>query len=66
MDYRYVSEQTENLKKCTSPAGMGDFSADYAIPRCSKNEEQIIEWLKDFAKSHNLACRSDAVGNTCY
>jgi dipeptidase D len=34
------------------------------IPRCSKNENQIIDWLKDFAKSHNLACRSDAVGNT--
>jgi dipeptidase D len=35
-----------------------------AIPRCSKNEEIIIEWLKDFAKNHNLACRGDAVGNT--
>ncbi|MCJ7730610.1 MAG: beta-Ala-His dipeptidase [Sedimentisphaerales bacterium] len=35
-----------------------------AIPRCSKNESQIIEWLKYFAKSHNLACRTDAVGNT--
>lgn len=34
------------------------------IPRCSKNEGQIIEWLKDFAKSRNLACRNDAVGNT--
>jgi dipeptidase D len=34
------------------------------IPRCSKNEGQIIEWLKDFAKSRKLACRSDAVGNT--
>ena len=34
-----------------------------AIPRCSKNEGQIIDWLKGFAKSRNLACRSDAVGN---
>jgi dipeptidase D len=34
-----------------------------AIPRCSKNEGQIIEWLKNFAKSRNLACRSDAVNN---
>jgi len=33
------------------------------IPRCSKNEERIIEWLRDFARSRNLACRSDAVGN---
>src|SRR4030042_5176872 len=34
-----------------------------AIPRCSKNEGRILNWLKDFAKSRNLACRSDAVGN---
>jgi len=33
------------------------------IPRCSKNEKQIIEWLKDYAKSRKLACRSDTVGN---
>jgi len=35
-----------------------------AIPRCSKNEGRILDWLKDFAKSRNLACRSDVVGNT--
>ncbi|MFH1369843.1 MAG: aminoacyl-histidine dipeptidase [Planctomycetota bacterium] len=34
------------------------------IPRCSKNEQKIIEWLEDFANSRNLTCRSDAVGNT--
>ena len=34
-----------------------------AIPRCSKNEGRILNWLKDFAKSRNLAFRSDAVGN---
>jgi dipeptidase D len=34
------------------------------VPRCSKNEGPIIEWLKDFADSRKLACRSDAVGNT--
>jgi len=34
-----------------------------AIPRCSKNEGQIIEWLKDLAKSRNLVCRSDDVDN---
>lgn len=34
------------------------------IPRCSKNESQIIEWLRSFAQSHNLACRTDSVGNT--
>ena len=34
------------------------------IPRCSKNEKQILDWLNSYAKNHNLACRSDAVGNT--
>jgi dipeptidase D len=33
------------------------------IPRGSKNEKQIIEWLKTIAKSRNLACRSDDVDN---
>ena len=33
------------------------------IPRGSKNEGQIIEWLKNFAKTRNLACRGDTVGN---
>jgi dipeptidase D len=34
-----------------------------AIPRCSKNEKQIIDWLKTIAKSRNLVCRSDDVNN---
>ena len=34
------------------------------VPRCSKNEEHIINWLKDFARGHNLTCRSDSIGNT--
>jgi dipeptidase D len=33
------------------------------IPRCSKEERQIIEWLKNYAQSRKLACRNDAVGN---
>jgi dipeptidase D len=33
------------------------------IPRGSKNEKQIMDWLRVLAKSRNLACRSDAVGN---
>jgi len=33
------------------------------IPRGSKNEKQIIAWLKDLAKKRNLACRSDDVDN---
>ncbi len=34
-----------------------------AIPRCSKNEKRIMEWLKTIAKSRNLAFRSDDVDN---
>jgi len=34
-----------------------------AIPRCSKNEKQIMDWLKNLAKSRGLACRSDDVDN---
>ncbi|MGA2324391.1 MAG: aminoacyl-histidine dipeptidase [Sedimentisphaerales bacterium] len=33
------------------------------IPRGSKNEKQIMAWLKELAKSRNLACRSDDVNN---
>ena len=34
-----------------------------AIPRCSKNEGRIMDWLKNLAKSRNLVCRSDDVDN---
>lgn len=33
------------------------------IPRPSKKEEKIREYLLNFAKSHNLAVKTDAVGN---
>ena len=33
------------------------------IPRRSKNEKQIMDWLKDLAKNRNLTCRSDDVNN---
>ncbi|MGA2678953.1 MAG: aminoacyl-histidine dipeptidase [Sedimentisphaerales bacterium] len=33
------------------------------IPRGSKNEKQIMDWLKGLAKSRNLAFRSDDVDN---
>ena len=34
-----------------------------AIPRCSKNEGQIIEWLKGFAREFKLVSRIDSAGN---
>ena len=33
------------------------------IPRGSKNEKQIMDWLKGLAKRRNLTCRSDDVDN---
>jgi len=34
------------------------------IPRCSKNEQRVIEWLKKYARERDLAWRTDAIGNT--
>jgi dipeptidase D len=34
-----------------------------AIPRCSKNEEQIGLWLKQWAETKQLAAKKDAAGN---
>ena len=33
------------------------------VPRPSKKEGRIIEFLVDFAKKHNLDYRKDAIGN---
>jgi dipeptidase D len=34
-----------------------------AIPRASKKEERVLEWLKSFANEHNLKLRQDKTGN---
>ena len=34
-----------------------------AIPRCSKHEEQIGQWLKQWAKTKQFAIKKDAAGN---
>ena len=33
------------------------------IPRPSKKEEKIRAYLVDFAKQHNLECKTDQTGN---
>lgn len=33
------------------------------IPRCSKNEDQIVSWLIDWAKGNNYEYKTDAVKN---
>ncbi len=39
------------------------FYAIGQIPRCSKHEEKIRQFLIDFAKSHNLEWKTDEAGN---
>ena len=39
------------------------FSEILAIPRPSKKEEKIIEYLENFAKNHNLKYKKDKAGN---
>ncbi|WP_367343559.1 aminoacyl-histidine dipeptidase [Methanomethylovorans sp.] len=34
-----------------------------SIPRCSKHEERIAKWLKEWAVLHGLSFRSDSVNN---
>jgi dipeptidase D len=51
------------LKEAKSQRVWEMFRKVSAIPRCSKNEARIIEWLKDFAAERKLACRADNTGN---
>ncbi|MCX7954640.1 MAG: aminoacyl-histidine dipeptidase [Bacteroidales bacterium] len=39
------------------------FEQILSIPRCSKKEEKIIEYLKNFAVQHNLEYKIDKAGN---
>jgi dipeptidase D len=39
------------------------FNEILAIPRPSKKEEHISEYLKAFAQKHNLPCKTDEAGN---
>ena len=34
-----------------------------AVPRPSKHEEKMIEWLQQFAQQHGLPCKVDKAGN---
>jgi dipeptidase D len=39
------------------------FAALNAVPRASKKEEEIIAFMQNFAKQHQLECFTDEVGN---
>ncbi len=58
-----VAKEKITLKEAKAQNVWEYFGQVSAIPRCSKNEKQIIDWLKGLAKKRDLACRSDDVDN---
>ncbi|MCP5105700.1 MAG: aminoacyl-histidine dipeptidase [bacterium] len=48
-------QKTKEILKC--------FEELSKIPRCSKNEQQIAEWLMNWAKKHNFEAKMDEVQN---
>ncbi|MBO7660367.1 MAG: aminoacyl-histidine dipeptidase [Bacteroidaceae bacterium] len=49
--------------KLTPKAVFDYFHQINAVPRPSKHEEKMIEFLKNFAAEHGLPCKVDKVGN---
>ena len=56
-------ENSHNLASLKPESIWNYFEAVCQIPRPSKKEEKIIEFLIDFAKKHNLNYKKDLVGN---
>ena len=55
-----MSQEVRNLE----PQGVWNMFADLnAVPRPSKKEERVIEFMVNFGKSLNLETQTDAVGN---
>jgi dipeptidase D len=52
-----------NLNGLTPASVWSYFENICQIPRPSKHEEKIIDFLMDFALQHNLTAKKDAVGN---
>ena len=52
---RTMDEITERI--------LSHFSEVSSIPRCSKNEEKIAIWLKEWALYHGFSVKFDAVNN---
>lgn len=47
----------------TSESVLDIFKTITTIPRESGHEEPMTKWLRDWAASHGLACKTDAAGN---
>jgi len=52
-----------NLNGLTPPLVWSYFESICQIPRPSKHEEKIIDFLMDFALQHNLSAKKDSSGN---
>lgn len=54
---------SEAVRQLEPRALWNHFSDLNAVPRASKKEERVIQFMKDFAASLNLPCHEDEVGN---
>jgi dipeptidase D len=52
-----------NIKHAKTKEILDCFEQISKIPRCSKNEKEIAEWLMNWAKEHNFEARMDKVRN---
>ena len=52
-----------NLENCQAKTVWRLFGELSEIPRPSKHEERLCEWLEQFAQRHNLTRRRDEEGN---
>lgn len=53
----------DNISKLTPQVLWQEFAKITQVPRPSKHEEQIIQYLLDFGKKHGIDTRKDAAGN---
>ena len=59
----YMSHSIEDLLKTESGDVWRYFSELSSIPRPSKHEEKVREYLRNIANANDWQCREDAVGN---
>ncbi|CAM9622798.1 unnamed protein product [Heterosigma akashiwo] len=63
MSFVSISEKDRVLKDLEPKALWGYFEDLSQIPRPSKHEEKVLQYLKDFAESHGLLWAQDKIGN---
>lgn len=53
----------QKLTELRPPEVWNYFKEILDIPRISKKEDKIITYLENFARTHELSCKKDAIGN---